>query len=54
MMEDASSSGTLVLTFPSAINNFIEDNNHVKICRLFRLNVRVYYFKGETIYTLLQ
>jgi hypothetical protein len=53
-MEDASSSGTLVPTFPSARNNFMEDNNHFKTCRLFRLNVRVYYFTGETIYTLLQ
>jgi hypothetical protein len=53
-MEDASSSGTLVPTFPSAINNFMEDNNHFKKCRLFRLNVRVYYFKWETVYTLLQ
>lgn len=47
MMEDASSSGMLVPTFPTARNNFMIDNNHLKTCRLFRLNVRVYYFKGK-------
>lgn len=47
MMEDASSSGTLVPTFPTARNNFTIGNNHFKTCRLFRLNVRVYYFKGK-------
>jgi len=46
-MENANSSGTLVPTFPTARNNFIEDNNPLKTCRLFRLNVRVYYSKGE-------
>ena len=47
MKENASSSGTSVPIFPTARNNFMEDNNHFKTCRLFRLNVRTYYFKGK-------